>query len=245
MIAMFSISAWHPSVWLAAFCVPLVGMVVVLACLPRRRDDSGEIRLGNPLLRGDGPSLPLGAQLAPLAHLFRTQEESEVCLLVTGMRHLPMREAVPLLRRQLKNHDPEIQLHAQCVLQEAQSTLHARFEYLAKRMAERKTPAVLASYVEAGLALLQSPLTPPSEHPSIVAAIYETLSPLLAGLDYPRAVHAAARYFLELREIDLARVLHARLPSGSPLHADLAASLAHHAAIRNPSPPAAAGYHIT
>src|SRR5687768_5514651 len=84
MTVPLSSAEWHPVLWLAIFCLPLLGLVMVFSCIPRRRIEIGEIRLGNPLLRGDVLPLPSTAQLAPLAHLCRTLGDSELRPLVIG-----------------------------------------------------------------------------------------------------------------------------------------------------------------
>ncbi len=244
MIAPFSSTEWHPALWLAILCLPLLVTVVMFSCIPRRHIDLGEIRLGNPLLRGDTLRLPSTAELAPLARLCRTLGDSELRPLIIGMRHLPVAHAFPILRRQLTSNDPELQLHAQCVLQEGQSRLQDRFQSLSKKAAQG-SPAMLASFVECGLAMLNSPLTPQSEHLSIVARMNEQLSPVLAELDHPRALYIAAKYSLHLKQPAIAQTLHARLPAGSPLHEDLAAEIAHVTAILNLPPPVSASYQVS
>jgi hypothetical protein len=244
MIASTSIAEWHPVLWLGIFCGPLLGLVLLFSCIPKRRIEPSEIRVGNPLLRGDALPRLSSAQLAPLAHLCRTLGNAELRPLIIGMRHLPVADAAPILQRQLKSSDPELQLHAQCVLQEGQSKLQDRFQSLAQQ-ASHGSPAILASFIECGLAMLNSPLTPPSEHLSIVARMNEQLSPVLAELEHPRALYAAAKYSLHLKQPAIAQTLQARLPAGSPLHADLAAEIAHVTAILNPPPAVSARYQIS
>jgi hypothetical protein len=236
---------WHPALWLAAFCVPLLAVALVLGCMPRRRDSLGEICIGNALLRGESHALPPTGQPRPLVHLCRTLGDAGLRPLVTGMRHLPLHEAAPLLRRQLKSTDPEVQLYAQCVLQEGQAALQNRFQSLAAKTVTMTSPALLASFLEAGLALLQSPLTPASEHATIITRMQEVLSPRLEELTHPRALHAAAMYFLQLKRPAMAESMQARLPAGSPLHTDLAPRIAHVSAIQNPPPAVSSGYHVS
>jgi hypothetical protein len=245
MIALFTTVDWHPALWLAVFCGPLLAVVLALGCMPRRHDDIGEIRLGNPLLRGENHALPPAAQPMPLVHLCRTLGDAGLHPLVIGMRHLPLHETAPILRRQLKSLDPELQLYAQCVLQEGQAALQNRFQALAQKAIAGKSPAILASFLEAALSLLRSPLTPVSEHAITATKVQEILSPRLEELNHPRALHAAAMYFLQLKQPGMAAAMHARLPVGSPLHTDLTPRIAHVAAIQNPPPPVGTGYQMT
>lgn len=245
MIAVLTTLDWHPALWLAAFCVPLLAVALVLGCLPRRQESSGDIRMGNPLLRGENHALPPLAQPMPLVHLCRTLGDAALRPVVTGMRHLPLPETAPLLRRQLRSTDPEVQLYAQCVLQEGQTALQNRFQSLVEKAASRNSPAILASFLEAGLALLQSPLTPASEHAVMISRMHEILSPRVEGLHHPRALHAAAMYFLQRKQPAMAETMQSRLPVGSPLHADLVARIAHVSAILNPPPALGSRYLVS
>ncbi|RBP47512.1 hypothetical protein DES53_101309 [Roseimicrobium gellanilyticum] len=245
MTTLFAIVDWHPALWLAAFCAPLLAAALTLGCMPRRHHDMGEIRIGNSLLRGRGRAQPPEVQTHSLLHLCRTLEVAELRPLVSGMRHLPWRETIPLLRRQLKSSDPELQLYAQCVLQEGQATLQDHFQMLAQKAASRKSPALLASFLEAAFALLRSPLTPTSEHKAIVERVQDLLSPRLEELSHPRALHAAAMYFLQLNQPAQAQAMQARLPVGSPLHTDLVPRLMHVAFIQSPPPVVSSNYQMS
>jgi hypothetical protein len=243
--AMLTSLDWHPAVWLAAFCAPLLIVALALGCMPRRQEAIGEIRIGNPLLRGENHAHSSTLPPMPLVHLCRTLGDASLLPLVAGMRHLSFHEAAPLLRRLLKNTDPEVQLYAQCVLQERQSALQNQFQTLTEKAASRTSPALLASFLQSGLALLQSPLTPASEHIAITARMQEILSPRLEELHHPRALHAAAKFFLQLQQPAMAESMLSRLPAGSPLHTDLVPRIAHVSAIHNPPPAAGLGYHVS
>lgn len=245
MIALFTTADWHPALWLAVFCAPLLAVALVLGCMPRRHDEPGDMRIGNPLLRGENHTHIAAAQPMPLVHLVRTLGDAGLRHLVTGMRHLPLHETAPILRRQLKSLDPELQLYAQCVLQEGQAALQNRFQALAQKATDGKSTAILAWFLEAALSLLQSPLTPASEHAVIIEKAQEILVPRLDELNHPRALHAAAMYFLQLKQPGMAEAMHSRLPAGSPLHTDLTPRIAHVASIQNPAPAVSSGYQMT
>ena len=221
----------HPVAWMLALCVPMGVLLLALHALPNREADSGEIRVGNPLLQGNPVPAHVPPILQPLLHQTRTLSDADLRPLVTGLRHLPLHKTAALLRRCAQSTDPVLQLHAQSVMQEQQEKLQGDFRRLAAK-SDRENPANLAHFLEAGLALLESPLTPVSEHAAIGARIQTSMQNSGEGLQHPRALYAASRCFLKLGSVPEARAMHARMVPGSPLAQHLGRILTHEGCIR-------------
>ncbi len=232
-----------PLAWAAVFCAPLVALVLVLQALPKNSRETGGIRVGNPLLQGEVIPSHVPASLQPIIHLARIQGDADLRALATGLRHLPLAQTAPLLRRFVKSSNPDLQLYAQSSLQEGQAALQETFTRLGS-IAASGSPAVLASFVEAGLSLLDSPLTPESEHGAILARMHERVAPVLPDLQHPRAAYAAASLYLRLGQPAAARALHSRLPQGSPLALKLGAMVAHKELVQSPPQAVSSGYVI-
>lgn len=228
--------------WLVAFCGPLVIFLLCLCLTTRRRQQATAIRVGNPLLAGQDIPVHTPPTLQPLIHLTRVLRDRELHDLTTGLRHLPLTDTAPILQRLARSQDPALQLHAQSILQGGQSELQERFTRLDARTTHSE--ACLASYMESGLQLLESPLTPLAEHPSMLARMQSKLADTPALLTLPRALHAAALVSLKLRQPAPARAFLQGLPEGSPLRASLERKLTHHEAIHTPPPPVTSKYQV-
>lgn len=230
--------------WLAILCAPPLLIALLLGFTPRRPDNGGPVRIGNPMLKKQAVPVLHDAELRPLLYLTRTQSDADLRALILGLRHMPLKDTAFILQRYRHSADPELQLHSQGILQEKQEQLQATFTRLLAR-ATPDSPANLASFIEAGLNLIASPLTPESEHAAILRKIFPKAEALRnSKITHPRAVFAAARFCLRTRQVAHAGELLARLPQGSPLHGSLSALVTHHAAILHPPPPLTSGYQM-
>jgi hypothetical protein len=230
--------------WLALFCAPPLLIALLFAFRTHTSKDTGPIREGNPLYKRDALPIPQEAVLRPLLHLTRTQSDADLRALILGLRHMPLKDTAFILRRYQHSSDPELQLYSQSILQEKQEGLQSCFGRLLPR-ATPESPALLASCLEAGLALAASPLTPDTERAAVLRKIFPKADLVRqAGVTHPRAVHAAARFCLLTHQIDHAEELRQRLPGRSPLHDSLGALVRHHAPILRPPPPLTARYYI-
>ncbi len=231
---------------LLVFGVALLPVLIALLCrlLPQVPQASLQFRTGNPLLsdqRLPRQSAPLLQSYAQAARLHR---HADLADLVTGMRHLPLKETAPVLRRFQKSLEPSLELHAQSILQTQQESLQATFARLLPA-ANESNEAKLASYLEAGLSLLSSPQTQESEHPAIVNKLSAVIaSTTVAKSDHPRLLYNAALVCLRELKLAEARTFLLRLPAGCPLHANAAAKLVHAVCVHHPPQPLTAGYSI-
>lgn len=235
-----------PLLWLLLMCLPPVAFAFVLCALPRRAPDHGPMLAGNPLTASSGNGMPAHqpAVSDPLLRLTRIQSDSGLRAIVYGLRHLPIHQTAPILRRYLHSQDPELQLFSQAVLQDKQDRLQRDFARLTSP-ATTGSPANLASTIEAGLSLMDSPLTPDSEHAGIFRKLYPKAEQVLrSDISHPRALFTTARYCLRTHQISHARELHDRLEPGCPLQQELARLITHQAFILHPPEAMAAGYAI-
>jgi hypothetical protein len=231
-------------IWVVLLCSPPILIALAFALRSHRPPDIGTIRIGNPMFKPTDFPLHQEAVLQPLLHLTRTQSDADLRALILGLRHMPLSETAFILRRYQHSTDPELQLYSQCILQEKQERLQGDFTRFIKLAGSRETSHV-ASCIESGLNLMASPLTPGSEQ----AAVLRKLQPHVAfvessGMAHPRAVFAAAKFCLLLKEVDRAADLRTRLPVASPLWDSLTALLEHHTSILRPPPPLTTGYTI-
>lgn len=195
------------------------------------------------LKRGVLP-VPQSAVLSPLLHLTRTQSDADLRALILGLRHMPITDTAFILRRYLHSTDPELQLYSQSILQEKQGHLQTTFARFLP-LATNEAPAHLATCIEAGMHLAQSPLTPDSEFEAIMRKVGPKAELVLSsGLTHPRALAAATRFFARSKQIEQAEAVLARLPKESPLYQSTSALVTHHKAILNPPPPLTSGYTI-
>ena len=233
----------HPGVWLALLgAAPLVFTLFCLA-LPSRKTNGGTIRTGNPLLKPGAIPHAQEPVLRPLLHLTRTLSDQDLRALILGLRHLPLAQTFSILRRYQHHPDPELQLHAQSILQEKQAALQRALTQLLPKAGADDASA--ASALEAALSLFASPLTPESEQAAILAKAFPCASAVLQQrVRHPRAVSAAARLFLQTGHIAEAQELLTRLESGSPLHTTLMRQVGHRASVLHPPEPLTASYQI-
>jgi hypothetical protein len=230
--------------WLALLCSPPLLIALLFAFRMRIPAETRPIREGNPLYRPDSLPVPREPVLRPLIHLTRVMTGAELRPFIIGLRHMPVGSTAHILRRYQHSSDPELQLYAQSVLQEQQEKLQLEFSRLLQH-GDAQSPAILASCIEAGLALIESPLTPEPERAAILRKLLPKAQAMRhSGTRHPRGVFAAARFCLITRRIDQADELRALLPKGSPLHDSLTALCRHHAPILLPPPPLTSGYVI-
>lgn len=233
-----------PFVWLLILCAPPLGVVLLLCLAPRKADNGGAIRSGNPLLKPGTLPEHHDAVLSPLLHLTRTHSDADLRALILGLRHMPLKDTAFILRRYQHSADPELQLYSQSILQEKQEHLQHTFAKLLPR-ATPQEPAILASFIEAGLNLADSPLTPDSEQAAILRkALPKADLVLTTSIVHPRTVAAAVRYYVRIHEIRQAESLLPRLPAGSPLLESMSALVKHQKAILHPPPPLTSRYKI-
>jgi len=137
-----------------------------------------------------------------------------------------------------------LQLYAQSVLQEGAAALQADFLKL-RSLAGPASHASTASFLAAGLRLLDAAFTPPSEHQAILRALEPHAHRAIeSGDSHPRLVFESGRLLLRLRRPDEAQELFERLPQSSPLRETADQYLTHHRNIAN-SQAAAAVYTVT
>ena len=235
-----------PLLWLLLLCLPPVVFAVVLSVMPRQAHDYGPMLTGNPLISTSKNGIPahVPAVTDPLLRLTRTQSDSGLRALVFGLRHLPINQTAPILRRYLHSYDPELQLFSQAVLQDKQDRLQREFARLTGPSGS-DSPANLASSIEAGLSLMDSPLTPDSEHAGIFRKLYPKAEQVLrSDISHPRALFTTARYCLRTHQVSHAQELHDRLEPGCPLQQELARLITHQAYILHPPEAMTAGYAI-
>ncbi|MFZ4763569.1 MAG: hypothetical protein ACOYMN_01345, partial [Roseimicrobium sp.] len=163
---MMNFAEWMPYVWLLTLCLLPVLWALLLAIWPRRVVDYGPMNQGNPMSAVGIPD-HVPPVLQPLLQLTRTQSDADLRALIIGLRHMPIAQTAPILRRYLHSRDPELQLFSQSILQEKQDVLLRDFSRM-QALATEQAPANLASFLEAGVSLMDSPLTPESEHPGIL-----------------------------------------------------------------------------
>lgn len=243
--AIMNLAEIPPILGLCLLCLPPVIFTVALGLLPRRSQENGVILSGNPMLHnGNGIPAHVEPVVRPLLYLTRTHSDADLRALILGLRHMPITQTAPILKRYLHSPDPELQLYAQSILQEKQAKLQHDLARLLDLPAP-VPPANLASCIEAGLNLMDSPLTPESEHGGILRKLYPKSEQVLrSDLTHPRALFAAARFCLRTHQVTHACELHDRLAPGCPLHETLGRLIAHHAAILHPPPPPTTGYQI-
>ena len=235
-----------PLLWLLLMCLPPVAFAVVLSVMPRRAPDYGPMLTGNPLIGSSNNGMPahVPAVNDPLLRLTRIQSDADLRAIVFGLRHLPIHQTAPILRRYLHSHDPELQLFSQAVLQDKQDRLQREFARLTAS-SSANSPANLASSIEAGLSLMDSPLTPDSEHSGILRKLYPKAEQVLrSDISHPRALFATARYCLRTHQVSHAQELHDRLEPGCPLQQELARLITHQAFILHPPEGMTSGYAI-
>lgn len=233
-----------PFVWLVLLCAPPLAVVLLLCLAPRRPDNAGPIRTGNPMLKPGALPEHQDAVLSPLLHLTRTHSDADLRALILGLRHMPLKDTAFILRRYQHSADPELQLYSQSILQEKQEGLQHDFARLLPR-ATQDSPANLASFIEAGLSLADSPLTPDSELESILRKVFPKAELVVtSGIVHPRAVAAATRFCTRTHQIKQAEALAARLPAGSPLLESISALVKHQKAVLHPPPPLTSRYKI-
>lgn len=229
---------------LSAMAFAPVLLVLLLRKLPRRTLDVGEILLGNPMLLNDDASInepPVGK---PLIYLTRSLEESRLRELMLGLRFLPLEKTAPILKRYLHSGDAELQLYAQSIMQEGQERLQSRFA-ITHPLATADSPTNTASFIGAGLRLLDSPLTPDSEYPAIINKVLVPAERVLASsTEHPRLVFETGRFCVRTDRLEDASRMLSRLPKESPLHERLRKLLDHRQNILAPQPPLAFRYDI-
>jgi hypothetical protein len=237
----------HPAV-LSALLIALAFMpvllILLLGLLPRKLEDFGEIEIGNPLLLDDDASMNEPPLFEPLIHLTRTMEEPQLRSLMLGCRFLPVEKAAPILKRYLHSSDAELQLYAQGIMQDGQGKLQSRFADM-QVLAKPDAPASTASFLAAGLRLLDSPLTPESERSAIFAKLRGPAEATLATeVTHPRLAFEAGRYCIRIDNLDDAGRMLTSLPKGSPLQATLRTLLDHRLNILDPMSPLSERYDI-
>ena len=232
-------------------CALLIGMsfapmllALVLGMLPEREDNIGPIRIGNPLLKDEDGAINEPPIRQPLLSLTRVLEESRLREMILGLRFLPIAKTAPILKRYLHSTDAELQLYAQSIMQEGQEKLQGIFARL-QPLATPASPANTASFIGAGLRLLDSSLTPESEHAAIIGRMSVSAAAVLGSDEkHSRLVVEAGRHFVRLHQFEEAGEMLARLPAKSPLHRTLRVLLGHTSSIVNPQPPLSVGYDI-
>lgn len=230
--------------WLVLLCSPPLVIALLLALWKHRPTQIGSIRVGNPLFQPKALIVPHEAVLRPMLYLCRTQSDADLRDLILGLRHMPLKDTAFILRRYLHSADPELQLYSQSILQEKQEQMQTRFTQLLAR-ATPEQPAMIASCLEAGLQLVASPVTPEPERVSVLRKMFPTAHHVgSSGITHPRAVYAAARFYVLTRQVSHAEDLRRRLPEASPLWDALTALVRHHSATLHPPPPLTSGYTI-
>lgn len=210
------------SPWLLALAALTPVLVVwTLGLFGRRRPDSdGAITTGNPLFHSP---LPLRTEPLekPLAKSARTMTLGEMQPWVTGLRHLPVEVAAPLLRHFSKVPDPSVQLYAQTLLQAGRERLQGVASRLEPAITA-KDPRLCASLLETGLRLASPTLMAAGERHDALVQVKRQAEEILSRTAHtPRLLHVAARVFLEAGEpAHAARVLNL-LPAGTPLRSSL------------------------
>ena len=229
---------------LGALCFAPLVVVLLLGFLPMRVREENVIVVGNPLLNDEDASATKHILRKPLLHVMRVLSEDQLRELILGLRFLPVAQTAPFLKRYLGSSDAELQLYSQSILQNGQEKLQATFTQM-QTLAMPESPANVASFLGAGLRLLASPLTPESEHASILQKMQkEALQALNPMVTHPRLVHEAACFFIRTKDFAAAYSLLSRLPAQSPLHESLNRLLQHHYRIARPPEPHSVRYQI-
>lgn len=229
---------------LAAMSFAPVVLVLLLGWLPRKTMDHGDIEIGNPMLLNDDHSMNEPPIAEPLIHLTRALEESRLREVILGLRFLPIEKTASILKRYLHSNDAELQLYAQSIMQDGQEKLQGRFA-TTQPLAVPGSPANTASFIGAGLRLLDSPLTPDSEHLAIINKLLGPAEAVLASdTAHPRLAFETGRFCVRTDRLEDAARMLARLPKDSPLQVTLQRLLDHRQNILAPQPPLAFRYDI-
>lgn len=235
--------ATHPAIlylMLGAMSFAPVLLVLLLRKLPRRITDNGDIQPGNPMLRDEDAAINEPPVMKPLIYLTRSLEEPRLRELILGLRFLPLEKTAPILLRYLHSGDAELQLYAQSIMQEGQDKLQTRFATTPPDSLPNT-----ATFIGSGLRLLDSPLTPDSEHAAIIGKILGPAEKVLASdASHPRLVFETGRFCVRTDRLDDADRMARRLPEGSPLRATLQMLLDHRQNILAPQPPLVSRYDI-
>jgi hypothetical protein len=215
-----------PGILAALAIAPLV-LVIVLGWLPWEMPYSGRMLSGNALLENNDADASTPSPSAPLVHLVRSSKLHELRSAALGQRFFPIARTAEFLKRCAGKEDVELQLYAQTVMADGQDKLQSVFLRLLPD-ALPDAPATSASFISAGMNLLDSPLTPDSERPSIIGKMLPVVDRLPgSGEIHPRLLFEGARLMVLLHRMIDAEKLHQRLPAGSPLYEKLAQVLAH------------------
>lgn len=206
-------------------------LIHLIARIPRPASNLGGMQTGNPLLASADARTSDETFTPSLLLLTRSQEPKDLRPVALGVRFMPVELTAPILKHCARSADTELQLYAQTVMADGQEKLQQSFLQLRERAA-LNAPTDIASFIKAGLRLLDSPLTPDSEHASLFKNLLPSAEVTLSRNEkHPRLVFEAARLFTRARRMDDAHVLRKRLSPGSPLHEELGGLIAHHSSI--------------
>ncbi len=217
------------SLSLAVFFVlallPMLCLWLMASLHPPDVEKSAGLVTGNPLTAAPlAPVLPMVAQ--PLVHLTRSLSGAEVEGYILGLRHLPLEQAAPLLKRFALGHDPALQLYAQSILQSGRDRLSARFHQLQASAAS--APSAAAWTLEAGLSLTHPAHCSSTERHGRLQHLATLADELLARPEpSPALLTNAVRVYLAAGLPHKCEALLAQLPGDSPLRRRLAPAVAH------------------
>ena len=195
--------------------LPLL-LVWLLATFTQAPSAPGSIVIGNSaLLTEEKPDEP--PLLTPLVHLVRTAEEPMLRNLMLGLRFLPVEQTEPILKRYRATNDAELQIYSQSVRQEAMQSLQATYLQLKAQLGHGR-PELVASYLTAGLRLLDAPFTPETEHTVLRGELEKAASAALERQEtLPRLLFEAGRVLTRCDRLNDAESAFHRLPEASPL----------------------------
>ncbi len=210
---------FHPVIILAALALLPLLVSWVIAIIPSRRVLATGLRSGNPL--AEAPLAPLADVVPePLVHLSRALSAKDMEGFILGMRHLPITDTAPLLRRYVRCSDPALQLYAQSILQEGRDRLQHNYHLL--QHADPTDARKAAWLLEVGLALAHPSLATQAERPGLLAHVAHFATQRLETAPHePMLIAQAARVFLAADKAGYAQLVINKLPASSRLRQEL------------------------
>jgi hypothetical protein len=228
---MIEIMLHHPIWLLGLLCLAPMFLGLIFSLAANSHQESAEILAGNPLLSSDVWPASEALKLDPLLHLLRSGNAREVRQLTLGMRHTSLAMVTPFLMKLRHHPDPEVQLHAQVILQQKQERLRAAYDARVTVKDDPSSLALLADQLEATLTLLRSPFTQRSEHAMMLTKVRPLMKAATHLSHSPRLLMAAARLHLWADEFEEVLLLMNQLPQQSPLREALVQEFMHRKSI--------------
>jgi hypothetical protein len=215
-----------PLAYLSLAVLALLPLLVawLIAIVPVRRVSATGVLVGNRL-----NGAPLAALVdvvpEPLVHLSLALSAKDIEGFILGMRHLPITETAPLLRRYVRCSDPALQLYAQSILQEGRDRLAHAYHLLQNT---DPTDARKAAWLlEVGLDLAHPSLATQAERPGLLNHLAHFAQQRLQTAPHdPMLISQAIRVFLAAGKAGYAQLLLKKLPPNSPFLKELTPSVA-------------------